>query len=202
MPQIEAATWSAIAATFAGLSSFLIMLIQRRNLLESVRPEIVLVGWGRRASGEGESAHEVLSFKTVKNVGRGVALHVMMISSKIADNRPVTMLSNMRVPVIAVNETIDLNGEIIVWWKNVKPAPDGHRFLPITITIFCWDSRNMRHETTYSLLMVESSERVAVSDAIAPGVSFGHRTTTTRPVWFLQLKEKLGRLVSRWRRAT
>jgi hypothetical protein len=45
---ITAAFWSAIAASFAALFSFITMMIQRRNLLESVRPDLILIGWDRR----------------------------------------------------------------------------------------------------------------------------------------------------------
>jgi len=71
MFDITAATWSAIAASFSALSSFLIMLIHRRNLLESVRPELILDDWSRLAEGEGDTTHDVLVFTAVRNVGRG-----------------------------------------------------------------------------------------------------------------------------------
>jgi hypothetical protein len=50
------------------------MRIQRRNFLEFVRPEIVLEGWAR-GNIDGQ---DVLSFETVRNVGKGVALHIYM----------------------------------------------------------------------------------------------------------------------------
>lgn len=197
MPHIDAATWSAIAATFAAISSLLIMLIQRRNLLESARPELVLVGWERHTRGEGQSTHEVISFKTVRNVGRGVALNVHVNSSHFEDNCPVATLSTTRLPILAVNEANDVNGEITVWWKNVKPDAQGNKFLPIIITILCWDSRNIRHETKYTLLGVELIQGVRVCDEIAPGIMLGSRTTTATPVWLLRLTARILRLLGR-----
>lgn len=201
MPNPEAATWSAVAAIFSAISSFLVMLIQRRNLLESVRPELVLVGWSRETRGEGESAHEVISFKTVRNVGRGAALNVFVNASRIKDNRPEAFLATIRVPILAVNEENDVNGEITVWWKNVKPDAQGNKFLPITITIWYWDSRSMRHEKTYCLFAVELNSRVGVSDDIAPGVMLGQRKTKTEPVWLLRLTTRIGQCTAwlRWR---
>jgi hypothetical protein len=68
--------WSAVAATFSALSSWLIWRTQRRNLLESVRPEIMLDQWVRRSLGEAEHKHEQLIFSELKNIGRGSALHL------------------------------------------------------------------------------------------------------------------------------
>jgi len=59
------------------------MLIQRRNLLESVRPELVLTGWGKREEGSGDSWHEVLTFNTIRNIGRGAAIHVIFVPDQM-----------------------------------------------------------------------------------------------------------------------
>lgn len=167
MPSSAAAIWSAIAASFAALSSFSIMLIQRRNLLESVRPELALTGWTRRIEGQGDAAHEVIAFQTLRNVGRGAAFHIVINAAHIIANRPAAVLSTTRLPILATNETNDLNGEIVVWWKNVEPDSQGHKHLPITVEIFCWDSRGMRHETRYNLFAVELSQNVGVADAMS-----------------------------------
>ena len=70
---MTAAFWSAVAASFAALSSLLIFLVQRRTLLESARPELILDGWSRETVGQGEGQHEVIAFQTIRNVGRGTA---------------------------------------------------------------------------------------------------------------------------------
>jgi hypothetical protein len=63
MPNNTAAMWSAVAASFAALSSFLIMLIHRQDLLESARPELVLSGWSRKPQGQSGGVHQVISFQ-------------------------------------------------------------------------------------------------------------------------------------------
>src|SRR3989338_10928939 len=130
------------------------MLVHRRNLLESVRPELVLVGWTRGTRGTGEEEHQVLGFRTIRNVGRGAALNVHFQLLQETASRPTAMLSTTRLPIIAPNESIDVNSEIILWWKNV-PAECEHRHLSIEIPIGHMDSRNMRHETLYTLFVVE-----------------------------------------------
>jgi len=92
-----AALWSAVAASFSALAAVVAMLIQRRNLLEAVRPEFVLVGWGRLPRGDGDAAHKVITIQSIKNVGRGAALHVQLDSMYMIDHRPVAVLSTKRL---------------------------------------------------------------------------------------------------------
>ncbi|MBE3123456.1 MAG: hypothetical protein IMZ65_01485 [Planctomycetes bacterium] len=193
MPNNAAALWSAVAASFAALSSFLIMMIQRRNLLESVRPELVLTGWGRLQEGQGDAAHEVIVFESVRNVGRGAALRVILNGSMA--NQPVTTMAPGYIPLLAANEASDVNGSIHLWWKNAEAQGNkGFKYFPVMITIFCWDSRGMRHETRYSLMALELSGNVGGTNEVAPGVILAGRTTTTRPVWLLKLFRELGRV--------
>lgn len=182
-----AAIWSAVAATFAAISSISIMLIQRRNLIESVRPELVLTGWTRRTVGEGEAAHEVISFQTIKNLGRGPALNIHLASFHEVNSRPTAVLSTIRLPILGTNESGALNGEITLWWKNVEADTPGFKYLHITVTIFCLDSRSVRHETRYALFAAEPMEHPMGSELIAPGVALSNRTTTTTTVRWLKL---------------
>jgi len=188
-----AAFWSAIAATCAAVSSFLIFLVQRRNLLESVRPEIVLIGWSRYKRGNGDAAHEVIAFQTIKNVGRGPALGVYINLKGFGPERPTAVLSTKRLPILAAGESEESAGEIILWWKNVKENPQG-KYLPLNIQIYCWDSRNMRHETLYHMLAIELGDRSAIADEIAPGVGLSLRKTVTRAVWSLKFQRTLARV--------
>src|SRR5258705_11658498 len=115
---MSAAFWSAVAAIFSALAAVIVMFIQRRNQLESVRPEIVLVGWGRFSRGHGDAAHEGITIESIKNVGRGAALHLYIHSAHVIDHRPVAVLSTRRLPILAPNDSVALNAEITLWWKN------------------------------------------------------------------------------------
>jgi hypothetical protein len=193
-PETAAALWSAVAATFAALSSLLIMLIQRRSLLESVRPELVLTGWNRAERGEGNGALDIITFETIRNVGRGAALHIELASMHMLNGQPTVVLANKRIPILAPEESSDVKGEVLMWWQNVSSDKDGHKALDITIRISCWDSRGRKHRTEYSFLTVERKSGVGVMDEIAPGVGLLRRTTTTRTVWSLKLRRQLARL--------
>ncbi len=186
---MTAAVWSAVAAIFAAASSFMIFLVQRGNLLESVRPELVLTDWERYVEGEGDAAREVLCFRNIRNVGRGAAMHIMINLGRSGDP-PTAALGTISRPILAPDEESQIDAQISLWWKNVAPLK-GTKFLHINLVIFCWDSRGRRHETRYSLLVVELRENVIVADPIAPGVTLGSRRVTSRSVWFLKLSNRV-----------
>jgi hypothetical protein len=200
MPDNWPAIWSAIAATCSAISSALIWSVQRRNFFESVRPELVLLGWSRTAVGEGESAHEVIGFKIIKNVGRGVALDIPLNAHHEVNNRPTAVLGTTLLSILAPNEQHEVNGDISVWWKNVEPDAHGGKVLPIRIVIYCWDSRGIRHETQYNLIASEFSQTVGISmGSIAPGVMLGQRKTIITGVWVLRLRLRLNTLAVKTR---
>ena len=191
---MNAAIWSAIAASFSALSSILIMLIQRRNLQETVRPEIVLEEWSRHSEGEGDGAYEVIVFQKIRNVGRGVASHIYMHSRSMVVDRPAATMSTIRLPILATNEALNIDGRIVLWWKNVIPHGN-NKFLPINIVIHCWDSRGMRHETKYELMAVElDGPAVMGTDQIVEGVGYGIRHTITKSGRWLRICGKLARI--------
>jgi len=188
MPENAAAIWSAIAASFAALSSLLILRVQRRSLLASVRPELVLVGWSRSRRGEGERKHDVIAFREVKNVGRGPALHVVINCLQLVNNRPTAVLNTARLPILANNESVEISGEIVIAWKNVVSSPD--KALGITIQIYAWDLADIRHETLYQLIATETPGSIDFGDEIAPGVALGSRTTNNKAVWLLKSRAR------------
>jgi hypothetical protein len=205
-----AAVWSAVAATFAALSSFLIMLTQRRNLLESVRPELVLTDWGRREAGSNDTRYEEVIFGTIRNVGRGAAIHVLFLADEhgLVDKDWVTPTNPPtdgpfcgRIAVLAPNETIKIDGRVSLWWKNVKETQplaqvfDPGRQIWFTIVLCCWDTRGLRHETHYTLYVQERTPWGRMGfcgdDEVAPGVVWAFRKTSARAGWLLKWQHRV-----------
>ena len=186
---IVVAIWAAAVSSTAAIIAFSAMLIQRRSLRESGRPEIVLAGWTRGQRMSGAHIYDALVFKTIRNVGRGAALHIYMNAFERVEKEdgvyPVAIMSTTRIPILAPGESEELNGEIELIWKNVPESGD-HKRLPITISIYYWDAHGLRHETTYSMYAVELKPNVGVVGAIAPGVGLTTRNTTSIPVWRLK----------------
>ena len=163
----------------------MIFLIQRGNLLESVRPELVLTDWERHVEGE----HEVLCVRTIQNVGRGSAMHVHInLDGSVIP--PTAVLGTISRPILAPGGESQIDAQISLRWKNVTACEEG-KSIPINLVIFCWDSRGRRYETRYILLVVELRKNVLVADPIAPGVMLHSRVVTHRSVRFLQLSRQV-----------
>ena len=97
---------------------------------------------------------------------------------------PTAVLATIARPIIAPGEQSQIDAEITLWWKNVAPLAEG-KYLSINLPIFCWDTREIRRETQYSLFLTESGQYVAGGEPVAPGVTQVSRRVTSRPVWFL-----------------
>ena len=184
------AIWSAIAASAAAVSAFLLYLILRQELLESVRPQLVLTNWSRTTEGEGEQVHDVIEFKRIKNVGRGAALHTRIVPAEL--KHPPTVLMGMQsISVLGAGEDVEVDdGRIMLWWENAATMGPS-KMLPITIKILSWDTRSMRHETQYKLIAFHPPQPMSGATQIAPGVHELRRTTTVRPVWRLKMTARI-----------
>ena len=99
-------------------------------------------------------------------------------------------MSTLRLPVLPSGDSSTVDGNIILWFANVRPT-DGIKHLSVEIVIVCWDYRNRRHVTKYVVMTFEGS--VAASE-LAPGVMIPIRTTTNRPVALLRILGVLRRV--------
>jgi hypothetical protein len=191
MPSSAAAIWSAVAASFAALSSLLIMLIQRRNLLETTQPVFVLAGWSRRTEGQGAGAHEVIRVKSIRNVGKGLGLHLYFRVLEMAAVAPTAVMPTIVLPLLVPNEELEIGAEIVVWWKNVTTQSTGGKVLPINFSVTCFDSRGTRHMTLYRLILLERADPVAGATMVAPGLAVLSRTNTTTAGWWIRCAGRL-----------
>lgn len=161
------------------------MLIHRRNLLEAARPELVLTDWSREDVTHGEVHYEVVKFRKIRNIGRGIALGVYMNCSLNAGRYPIAVMSTIRVPVLAAGEELEVDGSITIWWKNAEPH-EGVKWIAPAISMLSWDARNMRHETTYRLFISSNVAGGLSPSTLAPGIDLSSRSTVSRPVWALK----------------
>jgi hypothetical protein len=193
MPNNTAAFWSAIAASFAALSSFLIYRMQLRNFRFSVRPDIVLENWSRRKD-ENKNC-EIISFTEIENIGSGTAQHIYINSfEKADDDRPTYFMSTVREPVLAKEKKATVNAEISIFWRSVPINKTGSKHLSIKILVLYWDTAGIRHSKPYNLFVVEDTKTHIVTDALAPGIMLGPLVTSSTPVWRLKLNKKLARI--------
>lgn len=190
--------WSAVAATFSALTAFVAMRIQRANRLDAARPELVLTGWGlENPNDRGATTYRIHS---VRNVGKGPALHLWINAGLDREGRPLVFLPTIRVPILAPGESHQIDAELIVYWKNAKPDHADFRYVHVAVDLVSWDTLSFRHTTTYRLLAVQApvGGQAFLSGGVAPGLSLGTRTSVVQPTWRL----KLAALPQRaWRKA-
>ena len=185
LSSITPATWSAAAATFSAITAFIVMLIQRRNYLEVARPELVFTGWSRTQ--EAKSNRDYIRIATLRNVGCGPALNVMTSVNFEEIGRPAAVMSSFRSPILAAGESVDFDGDITLWWAPQGTPVNPRATMVFDIRIYCWDARNRRHETIYTLVVIPVSQHRGLSQSVAPGVMIHHRATHSTPVCQLRL---------------
>ena len=179
---------SAIAAVFSAVAAVTVALIQRRNLVEAARPELIVSEWGKRE--RVQAGFDELKIGAVRNVGTGPALNLHIFSE--AD--PGLYLAMAQpLQLLPAGESADVKGKVAVWWKNI-PGKEGGRHISMTVVLLCWDTRGYRYQTNYNLFMVEDPVTHVVANEIAPGVAIGVRTTYRRSVWSLKLQSRVKRL--------
>lgn len=207
---MTAAIWSAIAATCAAFCAFCMLLIQRRNLQESVRPEIVLLGWKRSTDGMGDADTETLTITEIKNVGRGLAIHGIVHTGEDRPDRII--VAPTRFFALEPGETRVVDVTSFIWWDKVtkRVGQNGPKLVAFSITVLSWDTQGRRHTTTYRLRVYEPNPGLRLAgdgfDGLGPGIYLDTRETTSTAVWLLKLQKRFTRVVawasSRWHTAT
>ena len=178
----NAAIWAALAATFSALSSFLIWRVQRLNLYESARPELILAGWSRGPESVGGVERDVIRFQSILNGGKGAAFHISVTLHQ--PDLTAVGFSTINVPILPANQESDVYGKIRVWWEPVRPDEHGDRWLRIALSIQCLDTRGMHHETRYELVASTGlADIIGGRSKVAEGVWLMSRETVTRPAW-------------------
>jgi hypothetical protein len=143
---------AAIAAMFSALSSWLIWRVQRSNLLESVRPELVLLYWTRENQGDlpTHNARSVISFSAIKNVGRGTAFNIWLRVLHPEYGR--YSMGTIRHPILATGEEhVPADARIVVWFKDAET-----KVVRVPLAVSSRDSRGNEYVTLYDLLVVRA----------------------------------------------
>ncbi len=195
---MTAAIWSAIAATCAAFCAFCMLLIQRRNLQESVRPEIVLLGWKRSTNGVGAAPTETLTIAEIKDVGRGLAIHGMVFSGGNRINQ--VYVTATRFFALEPGETRVIDLSLFIWWNKIttRIAPNNPKSISFPITVVSWDTQGRQHTTTYHLMVNEPNPSLRLAgdgpDGLGPGVYLTTRETKSTAVWLLKLQKRIRRI--------
>jgi hypothetical protein len=110
------AVWSAVAATGSFVTAILVWMVQRANLLESVRPELFLDDWSRSDAG---AETDTVTFRSIQNVGRGAAFNVILTCLHPPD-RPTAVMSSMAVSIVPLGTPKEVDCQVQLYWRWVK----------------------------------------------------------------------------------
>ena len=157
--------------------------------MESLRPELVLLDWTRFEEGEGNNTHEIISFRKIRNAGRGAAFNVLIGDTQTVDF-PTIHIRYFRIDVIAANETVDVDGKVIVWWKN-KPQKEGdpYKHANIIIPISFADSSGVMYFTEFGTYAAFPATENTNGD-LTTGLFWKSKKTIRKPVWRQKIEER------------
>lgn len=187
MDSSSAAIWSAIAATSAAISSFLIWRAQKKNIAQNVLPQIVLSDWKRID----DENHTYIEIGEITNVGKGEALHVY-IHGIVETDISILAMGEFRHPILAPNGTLDFNKKAKIRWADIPVSNTGNKESAVNINISCQDTIGTEHNTTYFLRVVEKPDQQHIgNNQIAEGVSLVLRRLKTTTLSERHLKNLL-----------
>ena len=167
MDSSSAAIWSAIAATSAAISSFLIWQAQRKNISQNALPQIVLSDWKRT----NDESHTYIEIGKITNVGKGEALHVY-VHGIVETDVSILAMGEFRHPILAPHGTVDLNKKVNIRWSDIPASNTGNKECAVKIYISCQDTIGTEHNTTYFLRVVENPRQQHIgNNQIAEGVA-------------------------------
>jgi hypothetical protein len=182
---MESLDWKIIIAALGWITSIVLFIIKLRtdqtNLLENLRPELILLDWTRFEEG----GHEVIAFRKIKNVGRGAAFNVEVGGRR---NYPTVIICGVRLDAIGPNETIDVDGRMLVSWGNVKAPNEGefYKHTEISIEITFTDIRDVPHSIDYDISACYPAIKtptIQTSSDLTIGLFRRKRTTTRKSGW-------------------
>jgi hypothetical protein len=186
-PTMWPAIWSAVAATFSAATAVLALLVNRSNVREAIRPELVITKWGRKAEGDDVGIVGVLA---IKNIGRGAAFNIYS-TCKTDTEFPAARMPTFILPVLAVGDSHLVDGSIYIHWSNV-PDMGGFKILPIDLIFNYSDARGAFYGTVYQLCVEDDAAETHLVGGItvAPGVTI-HSRSTKAVNWISHIKRQL-----------
>lgn len=185
---VEVGSVAAIASAFAAIMSFITacaaVSIQRRNLRESQRPELVLVGWERCPTvyGNGGSPVDTLHCVSIRNVGKGPALYISatyQIKTAPPRSDPAeTWRSTIDyIQILAAGDSHkNGSGEILLRWRETDTI---HSVKAITIELRHFDSQGSFYLTSH-LIYASKGTLISGGGEIAQNTILARRWTTVK----------------------
>lgn len=185
-PDITPAAWSAVAATCSVFCSAMMLWINRRNFIESVKPQVLFDGWEMVPEQNSKWQAEIIKIRKLRNVGKGPALFGWI--NQRFDEHPGFGMTTRSVPYIPPNGEIELNLEAQVVWDFIKEREPGSgvKMIAPAIDIWVWDSHGRRHDARFQLLIHSHETIVVACHPLAERLWLVNHRITSSAGWWLK----------------
>jgi hypothetical protein len=190
---------SAAASLCSAATALFMMVLNRRNSHDAVRPDLVFGDWKlRNDEGEDEPKGHI-SVETIRNLGKGTAKHIWM-EMAVGDPFRRELRRSLRKPIhvrrmrfkrithLFPNEERTLSGEGEFHWKDGRASVDQtnskprQRYIGVEIYLTYWDNLGYRYELREELL-VTNGVMLAGCEELAPCIGLVERRVTRRRSW-------------------
>lgn len=188
------AIWSAVAASLSALAAWFSFLLNRRNAVDSTRPDLVLEGWGLEVTETpGQHPKGTLHIDATKNLGRGPARHVWIevinpekqgVICRTRYNKPTSLHPSESKQIACSTEFEWKDGKCI----TIEEKNSICYFYVLELVLHYWDTRNYKHELTYLLRLTHCTGPYSLKgffgdEVLAEGVGLTDRRLKVRRSW-------------------
>ena len=193
---VNLAAFSAIAAFVAAVTGVLNLRIQRRNIVEAVRPELVPLGWARAGIEERlydfDDESETVKFSKIRNVGKGAAYDIRFGSRYSNVDAPIPRYSLGRkfIPSIAPGEIVEVHSDSWIDWAEIMASDNyGSKTATLHVMFTYVDTMNLQYRNNYQLKV--SAPWMEEQGDLAPGVEWSSRQSIRVPLWRIELEKMI-----------
>ena len=138
---------------------------------------------------------DVITVSGIKNVGRGVAVHVQVLAGGFTLGRQNYFGFSDLEPLLAVDQEWRIVVSVHIYWEAAKPPHD--EFFEFAIDIRCSDVNNREYQTRYTANVTRTF--IDGGNFIAPGVFLPFRLVTHKSRIWVEAKHQYRRW---WNRGT
>jgi hypothetical protein len=187
--RVEPGWISAFVSFASAVTSVVAMLINRRNVHESVRPDLVLDEW-QLINDEGDDEPKaVISIGSIRNLGRGPARNIwleLLVENKYSAN---TLFSYSKIIHLHPGEKRDLAGRGTFLWQDGLVSLDENtkkpilRLIHLVLRVCYWDNFGYMHDLRYKLRLCSTGLVFHGTERLAPGLGLVSRSVTVKKTW-------------------
>jgi hypothetical protein len=176
------AIWSAVAATFSGLTALCVLLVHLWNRADSVRPEVLLEEWDFSLKDSKWANWSTIRVRRIRNVGNGAALHVrtqLVVPGKAELGPPIAMAMSDPLAFFPPGETMSVEW-LFHFDFDQAAITFGGQTVYLHLEVWMADSHGRQLVLTYDLVATKHTG-VGGALTLVPGLDQTRRWVRTTP---------------------